>query len=60
MNINVQVICEGCKKCQKLEIETIDMWGNDKIYDKIFACKHLEECQNAVELWRKEEANARK
>ena len=54
MNINVQVLCEECRKCPNLRIETTDLWAEDRIYDKIFSCENLKECIVVAEILEKQ------
>lgn len=65
MNINVQALCDNCARCPRLEIETVvDLWGTgengeEKIYDKIFACKHYEDCLIIAEMIGRKDDQAR-
>ena len=53
MNINVSVLCPACKECSLLDVEQTDLWANDRIYDKLFACKNLNICIEAIKIWEK-------
>ena len=54
MNINVQVLSSACDQYKMFEIDHIDIYAQDRNYERVFYCKKLELCKNAVSLWDKQ------
>ena len=53
MNKNIQVLCDACAKCEKFQVEQTTLWADEKPYEHLLYCKHIEICQNAVDIWEK-------
>lgn len=54
MNINVNALCNECFNCERLEIEQVIIYAEDKVYDRAFSCKHLQECLKTLKVWEKQ------
>ena len=54
MNANVQVLCSACDKCKKFEVEQETLWTYDEPYVYLLYCKNIDICQNAVDIWEKQ------
>ena len=50
MKINVETLCEACISCERLEIEAVTSYANDKVCERWFICKHLADCKNTKEI----------
>lgn len=55
MNINAGVLCPACQHCEKLEVVQENLWADERTYDRLFHCEHIEICINAVKIWKKNE-----
>ena len=53
MNKNIQVLCDACDKCEKFQVEQVTLWADEKPYEHLLGCKHIEICLNAVDIWEK-------
>lgn len=60
MNMNVQVLCSACNKCEKFEVEQETLWANDEPYEFLIFCKNIDVCLNAVKIWEKQNETSRK
>lgn len=60
MNINANVLCEACKKCNEFEIEEeiLSVFGDSK--SRMYSCKYVQLCINAVNIWEQMENKASK
>ncbi len=54
MNINVQVLSSACDQCKMFKVDHTDIYAQDRIYERIFYCKNIELCMNAISLWEKQ------
>lgn len=54
MNANIQVLCNACAKCEKFQVEQTTLWADEKPYEHLLYCQHIEICQNAVDIWEKQ------
>lgn len=50
MTIDVNVMCDGCKDCPFMTVETATMCVKEKQYKTIYSCKHIEKCRKIVEI----------
>lgn len=50
MTIEVNVMCDGCKDCPFMTVESATMYANDKVYMNVYSCKHIEKCRKIVEI----------
>lgn len=54
MNINVNVLCEECRSCDRFKLKQDDFWSERRIYASFCYCENLDICQKAVEVWEKQ------
>lgn len=55
MNININVLCSACKDCSRIKIEKEMIYADNTLFEIIFYCEHLHECENAVNIWKDRE-----
>lgn len=53
--VNINTPFETCAGCAYMEIKKKTYFNYDKVVDAFFWCEHSELCENAVEVYKREQ-----
>lgn len=50
MKAEIKTAVDGCARfCPEFEITTINLYANNNIYERVYKCEHLEQCEAMIE-----------
>lgn len=49
MKIEIKTAVDGCNRfCPAFDIEVINLYANDSIFNRVYRCEHLEQCEAMI------------